>query len=293
MKKAMDIKITGASGYLGQRITAELRNRGHKVSPVERELLYGPAENLAQELKGADVVINLAGAPVLQKWTTKNKKVIYDSRIVTVRNLVRAFHILFPENRPCKVISASATGIYATGKTHSEESYDFDTGFLGEVVKDWEAAWNNLPAEVQLTVFRISVVLGKQSATIQKMMLPFKLGIGGKIGNGKQPFPFVHETDMANAFLWATENNNITGIFNLVAPQQINNGGFTRVLAKKINRPAFIPVPPFALKLFFGKAAEMLTKSPAVVSDKILEAGFEFRYPTIEEALKEILKSEQ
>lgn len=289
MKKAMDVKITGASGYLGHIVTAELRSRGHKVSPLERELLYGPAENLAQELKGADVVINLAGAPVLQKWNAKNKKVIYDSRVVTTQNIARAFHILFPKNRPRKVISASAIGIYAPGKTHNEESFNFDSGFLGDVVKDWEAAWNSLPDGIQLTIFRIAVVLGKQSATIQKMMLPFKLGIGGKIGNGKQPFPFVHETDVANAFLWATENNNISGIFNLAAPQQITNAGFTRALAKKINRPAFIPVPPFALKLLFGKAAEMLTKGPAVDSGKITEAGFKFRYSTIEEALEEIL----
>lgn len=284
----MKIKMTGASGYLGKIITAELKSKGHKVSSIHRDLLYGPAENLTGELKHTDVVINLAGAPVLQRWTSKAKKEIYNSRIQTVENLVRAFQIMFPKERPAKVVSASAIGIYASGKTHTEESYDFDQGFLGEVVKDWEKSWNGLPKEVHLTLFRIAVVLGKESATLQKMLPLFKLGIGGKIGNGKQPFPFVHETDVARAFTWAAENKNTTGVFNLTAPQEITNAGFTRALAKKINRPAFIPVSPFALKLLYGKAAAMLTKSPAVLPHKILEAGFEFKYPTIEQALEEI-----
>ena len=284
----MNIKMTGASGYLGKIITAELKRKGHKVSPIQREQLCGPAEILAGEIKNTNVVINLAGAPVLQRWTTKAKKEIYDSRIQTVENLARAFQIMFPEERPAKVISASAIGIYAEGKTHTEKSNNFDQGFLGEVVKDWEKSWNGLPEEVELTLFRIAVVLGKESATIQKLLLPFKLGIGGKIGNGKQPFPFVHETDVARAFTWATENKKTAGVFNLAAPQEINNAGFTQALAKKLNRPAFIPVPPFALQLIYGKAASMLTKSPAVLPHRILEAGFEFKYPTIEKAMEEI-----
>lgn len=284
----MKIKITGASGYLGKIITAELKHNKHRVSPIQRELLYGPAENLASEVKNTDVVINLAGAPVLQRWTSKAKREIYNSRIQTAENLTRAFQILFPKERPAKVISASAIGIYAEGKTHTEESLDFDRGFLGEVVKDWEKTWNGLPEEIELTLFRMAVVLGKESATIQKMLPPFKLGIGGKIGNGKQPFPFVHETDVARAFAWATENKNTTGVFNLTAPQGITNADFTRALAKKLNRPAFIPVPPFALKLIFGKAAAMLTKSPTVLPDKLQGNGFEFRYPTIEETMEEI-----
>jgi uncharacterized protein len=284
----MNIKMTGASGYLGNNITAELKRKGHKVSPIQREQLYGPAENLADELKNTDLVINLAGAPILQRWTAKNKKKIYNSRIQTVENLCRAFQIMFPKERPAKVISASAISIYASGKTHTEESYNFDQGFLGELVKDWEKSWNGLPDEVQVTIFRIAVVLGKESATIKNMLLPFKLGIGGKVGNGKQAFPFVHETDVARAFTWATENKNTTGVFNLAAPQEITNAGFTRELAKKLNRPAFVPVPPFALQLIYGKAASLITKSPAVLPHKIMEAGFEFKYPTIEEAMEEI-----
>lgn len=284
----MKIKITGLTGYLGNIINGELTKKGHSVSGIERRLLYGLPEKLEETLKNTKVLINLAGAPVLQRWTEKNKKLIYESRVLTTQNLVKAINNLPPEQRPEKVISASAIGIYANDVLHSEESHDFDTGFLGEVVKDWEASWNGLPGNVQLTIFRIAVVLGKESATIKKLLLPFKLGIGGKIGNGKQPFPFVHETDVAQAFAWAVENEKTAGIYNLAAPQQITNSGFTNALAKKLKRPAFIPVPAFVLKMVFGKAAGMLTQSPTVLPEALLEKGFAFRYATIEEALEEI-----
>jgi hypothetical protein len=289
MKQAMKIKMTGASGYLGKIITDELQKKGHRVSAIHRELLYGPPENLAKKLEGTDVLINLAGAPVLQRWTKKNKQKIYVSRVVTSQNLVKAIQILFPKQRPCKLITASAIGIYASGKTHSEESKKFNTGFLGEVVKDWEAVWNGLPDEIVSTVFRISVVLGKESAVIQKLLLPFRLGIGGKIGNGRQPFPFVHETDVARAFVWAVENKNSGGTFNLAAPEQITNGGFTHALSEKLKRPAFIPVPKFGLQLLYGRAAVLLTESPAVVPHLLMEAGFSFKFEQIEDALEEIL----
>jgi hypothetical protein len=289
MKQAMKIKITGVSGYLGSIIKNELQRKGHQVTAIDRKMLYGPPENLAKTIEGTDAIINLAGAPVLQRWTKKNKQKIYGSRIVTSQNLVKAIQILFQEQRPKKLISASAIGIYTSGKTHSEESKDYDTGFLGEVVKDWEAVWKGLPDEIVSTVFRIAVVLGKESAVIQKLLLPFRMGIGGKIGNGRQPFPFVHETDVARAFVWALENKNGGGTFNLAAPEQITNAGFTHALSKKLKRPAFIPVPKFGLQLLYGRAAVMLTESPAVVPHLLMEAGFSFKFEQIEDALEEIL----
>ena len=286
----MKVKITGASGYLGNLISSELLKNNHQVLPIDRHLLYGPAEYLANELTGTDVLINLAGAPILKRWTARNKKNIYNSRVKTSENLARAFQIMFPGKRPKKVISASAIGIYTPGKTHSEESYFFDSGFLGEVIKDWEAAWKGLPREVQLTIFRIAVVMGKESTTIKKLLPPFKLGIGGKVGSGKQPFPFVHENDVARAFVWAAENKETNGVFNLAAPQQITNKEFTRALARKLGRPAIFTVPPVALKLVYGKAAAMIAKSPAVTSEKLTKMGFEFSFHTIDEILEYILR---
>jgi uncharacterized protein len=287
----MDIKMTGASGYLGQVISDELRKKNIGVSGIDRQLLYEPVEKLSNEIKNASAVINLAGAPVLMRWNDKNKKLIYDSRVLTVNNLVRAINGLSAGQRPEKVISVSAIGIYTSGKMHTEKSDDLDNGFLGALVHDWEYAWNDLAENVGLTIFRLAPVLGKDSSIIKKMLLPFKLGLGGRIGDGKQPFPFIHESDVSRAFIWALENSGTNGIYNLAAPGQINNNEFTQTMAKILHRPAIIPIPDLVLKLMYGKAAGMLTDSPSVVPQNLREKGFEFNFPTIKETLKEILYS--
>ena len=286
----MEVRMTGSSGYLGKVITAELEKKGNHVKGISRELLFGPAEKLSDAIKDTAVLINLAGAPVLQRWTPGNQKEIYNSRVQTVQNLVRAIQNLPVKQRPLKVISASAIGIYASGKLHSEESRKFDTGFLGELVKDWEQAWQQLPEGLRLTIFRIALVLGKESSVIKKLILSFKLGIGSKIGSGKQPFPFVHEADLAQAFQWAIETPNAGGVFNLAAPQQITNEDFTRTLADILHRPALFAVPPFALRMVYGKASTLLTQSPAVMPHNLLKKNFVFRYSTIDKALENIFR---
>lgn len=287
----MKIKISGSSGYLGGIISTELQNNGHQVEGISRNLLYGPEEQLANELKNSDVVIHLAGAPILKRWTTKNKKAILDSRFVTGKNLAHAINLLDTSSRPKKVISASGISIYQAGKIHTESSFDYDRSFLGEVIKNWEQPWRDLTPDVELTTFRMAVVLGKESPTIKTMRLPFKLGVGGKIGNGNQPFPFVHEKDVARAFNWALENSSTNGLYLLAAPHQVNNAEFTRELAKAMKRPAFMRVPAFALKLLYGEASAMIINSPAVHPEKLLKKGFQFKYPTIEQTLDEIFNS--
>ncbi|MDD4108406.1 MAG: TIGR01777 family oxidoreductase [Prolixibacteraceae bacterium] len=286
----MKIILTGSSGYLGQAVSKGLNKAGYNISGLNRQLLYGPPKTLAIAIKEAGAVINLAGAPVLQRWTEKNREIIYNSRVDTVQNLVKAINLLPAGERPKKIISASAIGIYKTGKIHSEISTDFDDGFLGNLVKDWEAAWDDLPDGISLTIFRIAVVLGKESATIKQLLLPFKLGIGGKIGSGRQPFPFVHETDLVRAFLWSLEDKTNDGIFNLTAPQQITNEEFTRTLARAIHRPAFMPIPVAALRILYGKAAGLLSESPAVIPEALTAKGFKFKFPNIESAVNEIIR---
>jgi len=284
----MQIKMTGASGYLGEVIKKELIEKRHQVLPISRSFLYGSTDELAAQLKGTQVLINLAGAPILQRWTSHNKQVIYESRVQTTSNLVKAIQKMNEDQRPQKVISASAVGIYAVNGSHDEQSTDFDNGFVGTVVKDWENAWKALPENVELTIFRLGVVLGKEAQTIKKLWLPFKLGLGGKIGNGKQPFPFVHEKDVARAFAWALDQSGRDGIYNLAAPQKITNKGFTKAMAAALKRPAIIPVPEFALRVVYGKAATLLTESPEVIPRELEKQNFEFRFPDIESTLKEI-----
>ena len=286
----MKIKISGSSGYLGSLIMEELKAAGHNAEGIKRELLYGPVDRLAAELQGADAVVHLAGAPILKRWTRKNKKEILESRSVTGKHLAQAIKSLPSQSRPSKVVSSSGVSIYAQGRFHTENSPDYDRGFLSEVVRTWENAWEELPPNVDLTIFRMGVVLGKASPPIRNMLLPFKTGLGGKIGNGRQPFPFIHEKDVARAYLWALENKLTGGIYILAAPHQISNKTFTKALSKSVNRPAFLTVPPAALKLVYGEASTMLTHSPSVHPEKLLKKGFKFTYPTIEKALEAIFK---
>ena len=286
----MNIKITGQSGYIGTIITNVLLQRGHTVSAIPRKLLFSSPELLVRELSGIDVIIHLAGSPILVRWNDNNKKIITDSRVTTTENIAKALHLMQPEERPKKLIQASAIGVYKAFEKHDENSQNFDNGFVGNVVQQWEKASEDLPEGVKRTIFRIGLVIGKKAKTITNLLLPFKLGLGAKTGNGKQPFPFVHDADVAAAFLWTVENDSAIGIFNLVSPQQISNNDFTKALAKALNRPAILTIPEFVLKLFLGEAAVLLTESPAVEPQNLLDSGFEFQYTDINSALREITK---
>lgn len=290
MKEKLKIKLTGANGYLGRLISEELIKKGYEVSGINRSLLYDGTGKLKNELKNTDVVINLAGAPILQRWTKKNKTTIYDSRVTTTQNIVKAINELPENNRPEKFISASAIGIYRAGEKHNENSKKFEPGFVGEVVRSWEKPLEKLPETVQTVILRIGLVLGKEAKTIKNLLFPFKLGLGATIGDGKQPFPFVHEKDVSRAFLWAVEDFQESAAFNLTAPENITNKKFTKALAKSLHRPALFSIPGFVFKILYGKAAVLITGSPAVSSRKITDAGFRFIYPDIESALLEITK---
>lgn len=287
----MNIRLTGSNGYIGKLLTERLREKGHCVLGIQRKHLYGQTSVLKGEIRGTDVIINLAGAPILQRWTEKNKKIIYDSRIVTTRNLVQAISELPETDRPKKIVSVSAIGIYKSGLAHTEESTDFDEGFVGKVVKDWEQEIKRLPDSIQTTIFRLGLVLGKEAKTITNLLLPFKMGLGGKIGSGEQAFPFIHEHDVINAFVWAVENEKKSGIYNLTAPENISNKKFTEALAKELKRPAIFSTPAFFLKLIFGEAAELLTQSPKVSSEKLVKAGYNFEFPNIHSALQNIIRN--
>ena len=285
----MKIKITGTSGYLGKTISKLLAEKGHEVSGIERKLLYGSVHELQTEIRNCDVIISLAGSPILQRWTKKNKASILESRVKTTQNLVLAINNLPAKEQPGKFISASAIGIYKAGFLHDETSQNFDEGFVGNVVIQWEAASNDLPPNVQRNIFRIGVVLGKEAKTITNLLLPFKLGLGATLGNGKQAFPFVHINDVVNAFVWAVEKLEEKKTFNLVAPENITNKDFTKALAKALHRPAIFFIPEFIIKTVLGEAACLLTKGADVEPQNLLKAGFEFQYPTIKSALDEIV----
>ncbi len=286
----MKIAISGANGYIAKNLVRELKAANHKIVPVERSTLYN-VKKLSEILSDVAVVINLAGAPILQRWTAANKQEIRKSRIETNQNMVKAINGLPDNKKPRIFISASAIGIYSSGKVHTERSTSFSSDFIGEVVQGWENASSDLSPKVRKVIFRIGLILGNEAKTIQNVLPLFKMGLGGKIGSGSQPFPFVHIYDAVNAIIWGIEHENARGIYNLVAPDNIDNKTFTKVLAQSVKRPAFFTVPEFALKLVLGKASSLLLQSPQVVPKRLLKEGFVFLFPEIKSCLAEVVKS--
>ena len=281
----MNIAITGSGGYIGRKLMIKLRKENHTILVIPRKQLYEPTVILDQTLRKADGVIHLSGATILQRWTAKNKQEIYDSRVRTTENLVQAVNNLNANERPHFFIAVSAVGIYKAGESHSESSNSFANDFLGNVVKDWEKASIDLSPNVRRIIFRMGVVLGPGSKTLQSMTPLFRLGLGAILGNGKQAFPFIHIDDVLRAFDQAIKNEVFRGTYNLASPQRINNKQFSRALASQLNRRVFLIIPGFALKLVFGSASRLLLQSPEVIPQKLLDIHFEFNKQTITDTL--------
>ena len=216
----MKIAISGSNGYIARNLIRRLVAAQHEIIPIKRSML-NDVDQLAELLSGTSVVINLAGAPILVRWTEANKNEILRSRVDTTQNIVRAINSLPEDKRPSVYISASAVGIYSSDKVHTEESTSFSTDFVGEVVKGWENASKELSPSVRKVVFRIGLILGKGAKTIQNLVPVIKMGLGGKIGTGKQPFPFVHIDDATKAIIWSIENQKAHGIYNMTKPNII------------------------------------------------------------------------
>jgi len=284
----MKIAVSGSNGYIAKNLIPELEEANHKVTRIQRSEL-SDVDQLTKNLSDVDVVISLAGAPILTRWTKANKSEIIWSRIDSTQNIVHAINRLPEGNRPGLFISASAIGIYSPDKVHTEESTSFSNDFVAEVVKNWENASDDLNPDVRKVIFRIGLILGKEAKTIQSLIPVIKLGLGGKIGSGKQPFPFIHIVDAIRAICWSIENKNARGIYNLVAPENIDNKTFTKTLAKFLNRPAIFTVPEFILKIVLGEASTLLLQSPQVYPQRLLNEGFTFNFPDIHSTIKEII----
>jgi len=284
----MRIAISGANGYIAKNLIVKLKSAGHEIFKISRTVLYDK-QLLHEELTDMDAVIHLAGAPILQKWTKKNKTEILRSRTESTENIVQVINELPLEQRPHSFISASAVGIYTSNAYHTEYSTSFADDFVGQVVKSWEKSSDQLNKSVRKVIFRIGVVLGKESQTIQNLLPVFKFGLGGKIGSGQQPFPFVHIDDVTSAIFWAIHNSEVHGIYNLVNPENITNLQLTSELSKILHRPTLFTVPEFALKLIYGEAASLLLQAPVVFPERLLKYGFRFKYPDLKSSLTEII----
>lgn len=298
-EKPMKILLTGASGLIGQSLSAFLSTGGHEVvhlvrhrSPQKNQLAWLPSENYidVDALEGFDAVIHLAGESLSGGlWSAQKKRRILDSRVNGTRLLVNALKGL--KKRPRVFISASAIGYYGnSGQAMISETAGAGTGFLAEVCQAWESELEPLQdSDIRTVSARIGIVLSLNGGALAAMLPAFKLGLGSRLGSGQQYMSWIALDDIIRAFYHCIFTN-LQGPVNFTAPESVKNMDFTRILASSLNRPGFFTVPEFALKLGMGEMAEeMLLGSTKVYPEKLLKSGFQFNYPDLKPALSHLL----
>lgn len=280
----MQISLSGSTGFIGQMLKSRFTGKGWTIREINRQSFMMPDEEfLLQKIEGSDAVINLAGAPIQKRWSEAYKKEIYDSRILTTRKIASA--VMKAARKPRIFISGSAIGIYNSVDAHTEESGNFAGDFISGLCIDWEMEAMNARDASRVVIFRTGVVLGRDGGALKTMYPPFKMGLGGMIGNGKQAFSWIHITDLADAYIFAIETGSLSGIINAVAPEPTTNGHFSTTLGKVLKQPAVMRIPELALRMIYGEGARALSTGQKVLPQKLLQAGFEFKFPTIEKAL--------
>jgi uncharacterized protein (TIGR01777 family) len=290
------ILIAGASGLIGRALVRALSSDGRQVKRLVRrpasrpdEVSWHPdrGEIDPRAMDGADAVVNLTGENLSQRWTTDARRRIRDSRIQATTLLARS--IAGSNPRPRVFVSASALGIYGTHRDDPiDESASLGDDFLASVCKEWEAA--TAPAAdsgVRVAFSRTGLVLARDGGLLAKVLLPFRLGLGGTLGAGRQWMSWIALTDVARALRFMMENESLDGPVNVVAPNPVTNAEFTDTLGRVLGRPTFTIVPAFALKLALGQMAEdTALASQRVIPRRLSEAGFRFELPGLEEALR-------
>ena len=298
----MKIFITGGTGFVGSHLTRQLLSRGYDVTIASSRggavsTSSGTAASLQvdtttkgpwqEKLGEFDVIINLTGRTIFNYWTESYKKKIYTSRVETTRNIVAGL----PEGTETVLLNASAAGYYGnTGDIEQDETGSPGDDFLAKVSQDWEKeAYRAEQKGARVVTMRFGVVLGRGGGAIQTMKTPFKLGMGGPIGDGKQYFPWIHLTDLIAAVLFLMNGSDLQGPFNFTAPETVRQKDFASMLAKTLKRPAFMPTPSFFMKTVLGDFGKSLLTGQKAVPKALQQNGFAFQYPRLEEALEEIL----
>ncbi len=297
----MRVAITGATGLIGRRVVAALKERGDEVTALSRDPQQGeqwdpmrePAP--AQALAGRDAVVHLAGENIAQRWSTAAKQAIRDSRVTGTRNLVQGLGQLAEAERPPVLVSGSAIGYYGA---HGDEPIDEDapagSDFLAQTCQAWEAEADTAATSYGLRVAKVrtGVVLDRDGGALAKMLPPFKLGVGGPIAGGRQYISWVHPDDLVRILLSSIDDQQWQGAINATAPEPQRNGDFSKTLGRALNRPSFLPVPGAALGLLYGEMAEIVTTGARVLPAKALVLGYQFRYPKLDAALRAALGSD-
>lgn len=298
----MKILISGASGLVATHLIPTLAAKGHEIYKLVRktpksadeiqwDALEGFSETEAAKLEGFDAVIHLAGDNIAsENWSKEKKQRIRESRAVGTRVLVDA--LKKTKAAPRIFISASASGFYGDRKDEilTEESPK-GTGFIPDVCDEWEIEARKAEQfGARVVSPRIGVVLSKDGGALDKMLTPFKLGVGGVVGSGKQWMPWIALDDLIGVIHFVLENDDLKGAVNTVAPQMVTNEEFTKTFGKVISRPTILPIPEFAIRLLYGEMGEtLLLQGQRMQPKRLEEAGFRFKYPNLEDALKHVL----
>ena len=297
------VLVSGISGPIGAALVpslassgariARLTRAGSRVGPVAAETIpWDPTKPISADVvSGFDAVIHLAGESIVGRWSTTKKAGIRDSRVVSTHNLAEA--LATAKNKPQVFVCGSAIGYYGNrGDEVLNEKSAPGAGFLAEVCREWEAATQPAAeAGIRSVQIRIGVVLSPQGGALGKMLTPFKMGVGGRIGNGRQWMSWIDVADLVGAIHHILKTDLLHGPVNLVAPKPVTNAEFTRTLASTLSRPALFPLPVFAVKLAFGEMGEaVLLGSQRVEPAQLMASGYEFRFSELRDSLENTLK---
>ena len=288
----MRIGITGATGFIASHLIPRLRENAHTCIAFTRDAsrrVDGCAETRAihsetpPDSRGLDAIVNLAGESIQGRWTEAKKKRIRESRVHFTQSLVAAL----PRSEVRVLVSASATGIYGDrGDEVLPESAPRGTGFLADVSEEWETAARGAEAHgVRVTLPRLGFVIAPRGGAMDKIRPLFRLGLGGRLGSGKQWMPWVHSDDVCGVIIHLLENETLHGAFNAVAPHPVTNATFTQTLAAALHRPAILPVPALALRLALGELSSLVLDSARAVPERTISSGYTFLHAELAQAL--------
>lgn len=296
----MHYLVTGGTGFIGEALCHRLLDEGHRVTVLTRDyararLRLGREVELLRELQEleadtpVDVIVNLAGAPIAdRRWSARRKAELVDSRVEVTRQIAQLVQRL--EHRPQCLISGSAVGFYGAGDaTPLTEKSPANSEFSHELCKRWEEEAQKIEATgVRTCIIRLGIVLGSGGGMLQKLLPPFRLGLGGRIGSGRQMMSWVHRDDVVNVICHLAGDASQQGVFNLTAPAPVSNAEFTRALAEVLHRPALLPLPAWFIRLVFGEMGDrLLLNGQCVMPARLQEAGYSFRYREVREALRD------
>lgn len=302
----MHVVVTGATGFVGRSLVRELLAAGHSVTALTRDveraaghlparcrMLVWDAESAIDPhaLRGAHAFVHLAGAGIAdERWTEARKRALRDSRIRSAAALVYAVGQLAPTDRPRVLVSASAIGWYGDrGDTVLDEDSTPGGGFLADLCRDWEAAvFAAADHGVRTVAVRIGAVLGREGGALRPLLPLFRLGLGGRVGSGRQWFSWIHLDDLVRLLRFATENCEVSGVMNGVAPEPVTNATFASELGRAVHRPALLPVPAPVLRVALGEMSAVLLNGQRVLPRRAEHLEFTFRHPTLRGALEDL-----